>query len=209
MDGDVIAHEYGHGLAKRLVGGGSLGSGTQTGALGEGWSDITSFLMWGDAVIGEYVTGNAATGIRGVAYDSSTLVYSDFVSGGSVHSNGRIMASTMYDLLTAMQDRYGLAGYNMTEFLFVDGLKNTITSPSYLDYRDGVLAADVLNSGGGNTCLIWSVFANREMGFSATSSGDQTTIVTATDGPPACTPTADGNGPYTTPEGTDPILDGT
>ncbi len=162
MDGDVIAHEYGHGLAKRLVGGGSLGSGTQTGALGEGWSDITSFLMWGDAVIGEYVTGNAATGIRGVAYDSSSLVYSDFVSGGSVHSNGRIMASTMYDLLTAMQDRHGPAGYDMTEFLFVDGLKNTVTSPSYLDYRDGVLAADVLNSGGDNTCLIWSVFAGRE-----------------------------------------------
>jgi hypothetical protein len=209
MDGDVIAHEYGHGLAKRLVGGGSLGSGTQTGALGEGWSDITSFLMWGDAVIGEYVTGNAATGIRGVAYDSSSLVYSDFVSGGSVHSNGRIMASTMYDLLTAMQDRHGPAGYDMTEFLFVDGLKNTVTSPSYLDYRDGVLAADVLNSGGDNTCLIWSVFAGREMGFSATSSGDQTTIVTATDGPPACTPTADANGPHTTPEGTDATLDGT
>ncbi len=33
--------------------------------------------------------------------------------------------------------------------------------------------------------------------------------MTATDGPPACTPTADANGPHTTPEGTDATLDGT
>jgi len=209
MDGDVIAHEYGHGLSKRLVGGGMLGSGPQAGAMGEGWSDITSYLMWGDAVIGEYVTGNAATGIRGVAYDNSPLVYSDFNPASGVHTNGRIMASTMYDLLTAMQDRHGPAGYNMTEFLFVDGLKSTVTSPSYLDYRTGVLTADVLNNGAANWCLIWGVFAGREMGNSASSSADQTTVTPATDGPPECIPTADAGGPYFTPEGTNVALDGT
>lgn len=209
MDGDVIAHEYGHGLSNRLVGGGTLGSGPQTGALGEGWSDITSYLMWGDAVIGEYVTGNAATGIRGVAYDNSSLVYSDFNPANGVHSNGRIMASTMYDVLTAMQARYGGAGYNMTELLFVDGLKNTVTSPTYLDFRTGVLVADILNNGGVNACLIWGAFAGREMGLSAASSADQTTETPATDGPPGCLPTADAGGPYATIEGTNVVLDGT
>ncbi|MDX5319189.1 MAG: M36 family metallopeptidase, partial [Actinomycetes bacterium] len=60
MDGDVIAHEYGHGVSSRLVGGGTLGydGSDQRGALGEGWSDVISYLKWGDAVIGEYVTGN-------------------------------------------------------------------------------------------------------------------------------------------------------
>ena len=209
IDGDVIAHEYGHGLSKRLVGGGTLGSGPQTGALGEGWSDTTSFLKWGDAVIGEYVTGNPTTGIRGVAYDNSTLMYSNFNPANGVHSNGRIMASTMYDLLTAMQDRYGAAGYNMTELLFVDGLKNTVSSPNYLNFRTGVLVADILNNGGANACLIWGVFAGREMGFSAASSADQKTETPATDGPPGCTPTADAGGPYFTIEGTDVALDGT
>ena len=61
VDGDVIAHEYGHGVSSRLVGGGNLGynGGDQRGALGEGWSDVISYLKWGDAVVGEYVTGNA------------------------------------------------------------------------------------------------------------------------------------------------------
>ena len=75
VDGDVIAHEYGHGVSSRLVGGGTLGynGGDQRGALGEGWSDVVSYLKWGDAVVGEYVTGNSTTGIRSVAYDNSTL----------------------------------------------------------------------------------------------------------------------------------------
>ena len=44
VDGDVIAHEYGHGVSSRLVGGGTLGysSGDQRGGMGEGWSDVIS-----------------------------------------------------------------------------------------------------------------------------------------------------------------------
>src|SRR5690606_41954853 len=86
LDGDVIAHEYGHGVRSRLVGGGSLGYNRldQRGALGEGWSDVISYLKWGDAVIGEYVTGNATTGIRSVAYDNSTLDFQAYdINSGS------------------------------------------------------------------------------------------------------------------------------
>ena len=80
MDGDVIAHEYGHGVSSRLVGGGTLGynGGDQRGALGEGWSDVVSYLKWGDAVVGEYVTDNATTGIRSVAYDNSNLTFQNY-----------------------------------------------------------------------------------------------------------------------------------
>jgi extracellular elastinolytic metalloproteinase len=40
IDGDVVFHEYGHGISNRLIGNGSGAlSGTQSGAMGEGWSD--------------------------------------------------------------------------------------------------------------------------------------------------------------------------
>lgn len=199
LDGDVIAHEYGHGVSNRLVGGGHLGGGAQTGALGEGWSDTISFLKWGDATVGEYVTGNTATGIRTQAYDTSTEKWGTFRPARGVHRNGEIWAATMYDIREAK-------GIAFTEQLVIDGMKNTVTAPSYLDARDGILAADMTDSAGANQCLLWRVFAGRGMGAGAASSADQTTVTADETVPAACLPTANAGGPYTTGEGTDVTL---
>ncbi|MFI6001776.1 M36 family metallopeptidase [Streptomyces sp. NPDC051366] len=199
LDGDVIAHEYGHGVSNRLVGGGNLGGGAQTGALGEGWSDTISFLKWGDATVGEYVTGNTATGIRTQAYDTSTEKWGTFRPARGVHRNGEIWAATMYDIREAK-------GVAFTQQLVIDGMKNTITAPSYLDARDGILAADMTNNAGANQCLLWRVFAGRGMGTGAASSADQNTVTADETVPAACLPTANAGGPYTTGEGTDVTL---
>lgn len=201
VDGDVIAHEYGHGVSSRLVGGGNLGynGGDQRGALGEGWSDVISYLTWGDAVIGEYVTGNATTGIRSVAYDSSNLDFQDYdTNSGSGHGNGQIWASVLYDI----RKQYP-GGVEAMADLVLDGMKATPANPTFIDARDGLLTAD----GGANTCLIWSAFAGRGLGTASTGGLDQ--VPTASDAVPAgCLPVADAGGPYTTPEGTDVTLDG-
>src|SRR5215213_2392227 len=59
MDGDVVLHEFGHGVSNRLVGGPAntacLG-GTQAGAMGEGWSDYWAATFFNDGRIGDYVT---------------------------------------------------------------------------------------------------------------------------------------------------------
>ena len=211
MDGDVIAHEYGHGVSNRLVGGGSLGSGVQTGAMGEGWSDFISVSKWDDNMVGEYVTGNTTSGIRPFAFDASPLLYSDLCnvqSSGAcqVHRDGQIWVAALYDMRTALVARYGNAGKTRAIRLVIDGMKSTVTSPSFLDARDGILAADVAG-GTQDQCLVWGAFAGREMGLSASSSGsnDMSPSV-ATDGPAACTPTAEANGPYATVEGTDVTL---
>ena len=84
MDGDVIAHEYGHGVSQRLVPNGLSGGNSainQAGSLNEGWSDTISFLRWGDDVVGEYVTGNAARGIRSSAYATHPDTYGDYSLG--------------------------------------------------------------------------------------------------------------------------------
>jgi hypothetical protein len=211
LDGDVIAHEYGHGLSNRLVGGGSLGSGVQTGAMGEGWGDFLSLSKWDDTIVGEYVTGNATTGIRNFAYDNSPLEYSDLCNVGSgceVHNDGEIWAVTLFDMRAALIARYGNPGKDEAMQLVVDGMKATGSSPDYLDARDGILAADLAGNSGDNQCLIWGAFAGREMGFSASTSGtNDMSPTTATDGPSSCTPTADIGGPYNTIEGTDAALD--
>lgn len=200
MDGDVIAHEYGHGLSDRLVGGGSLGNGPQTRALAEGWSDVVSYLKWDDAVVGEYATGNASTGIRSQRYDTSTEKWGTFDPARGVHRNGEIWAATMYDVREAK-------GIGYTQQLLVDGLKNTVSTPSYLDARDGVLAADMTNTGGANQCLLWRIFAGRGMGENASSSADQNTETADETVPAGCLPTASAGGPYTVNEGTDTTLD--
>ncbi|WP_392542375.1 M36 family metallopeptidase [Oryzobacter telluris] len=201
VDGDVIAHEYGHGVSSRLVGGGTLGynGGDQRGALGEGWSDVVSYLKWGDAVIGEYVTGNATTGIRSVAYDSSTLDFQDYdTNSGSGHGNGQIWASTLYDIRKLYP-----GGVEAMADLVLDGMKATTANPTFIDARDGLLAAD----GGANRCLIWSAFAGRGLGTGSTGGLDD--VPTFSDDLPAeCLPVADAGGPYVTPEGTDVSLNG-
>ena len=206
MDGDVIAHEYGHGLSGRLIANGNLGSTVQTGALGEGWSDITDASKWDDPVIGEYVTGNATTGIRNYSMASSPLKYSSLctIGGGcEVHNDGEIWTAAFWDMRTALVARYPATGKTFAFQLIVDGMKNTAANPTFLSARDGILAADVTDNGGADTCLIWGAYAGREMGFSASTTGNGDTSPTvATDGPSTCTPVANIGGPYTGNEGT-------
>jgi Fungalysin metallopeptidase (M36)/Bacterial Ig-like domain (group 3) len=191
MDADVIFHESTHGLSNRLVGGGRLGNGVQTGAMGEGWSDSVAASIDNNAVIGEYVTGNTVRGIRRVAYDNSPLVYTDLCNQGcEVHRDGEIWATVLWDMRTKLIQKYGLdAGKHLHELLLVDGMKSTVTAPSFLQARDGILAADMADTSGANQCLIWSVFAGRRMGLSATSSADQRTVTPGTDVPAACVST--------------------
>ena len=55
--------------------------------------------------------------------------------------------------------------------LFVDGLKLQPALPTFVDYRDAVLLADEVNSGGANQLAIWTAFARRGIGFSADDGG--------------------------------------
>ena len=210
MDGDVVAHEYGHGISTRLVGDGTGGAGglnygghRMHSSLGEGWSDVVSFLIWGDAVVGEYVTGNANRGIRRVAYDTSDHLYSDYnPNAGSGHPNGEVWATMIYDIRAEL----GLAA---TTQLVFDGMKGTPGSPDFQDARDAIIAADAA-TGGANFCLLWSAFAARGLGLNSTFSFASASAPTDNfDIPASCEPSADAGGPYTTDEGVDVVLDGT
>ena len=195
FDADIIYHEYGHGLTTRLVGNPfdiAVLIDFQSGAMGEGWSDIYSVSITEDTIVGEYVTGNATTGIRSVNYASNQLFYGQFGNrfgpisdffvddpGGialdqtfvpQVHRDGEIWASTLWDLRASL-------GKDLFEQLITDALKLTPSNPSMLAARDAILLADVASYGSANQEAIWSVFAARGMGVSAQSNDGNDTVV--------------------------------
>ena len=178
FDGDVMIHEYAHGLTNRLIGGPTNVAGIflwQSGALGEGWSDAYATSFTGHPVMGEYVTRSPNTGIRSVRYDQNALTYGMFgnrrlksvpgtgllIPMPQVHVDGEIWASTLWDLRGAL----GKQTYEQT---LTAALALTPLRPSMLDARDAIVqAAQVAGVGGTNQCALWSVFAARGMGASA------------------------------------------
>src|SRR5215212_8192420 len=183
IDGDVVFHEYGHGISNRLIGNGSGGlSGTQSGAMGEGWSDYWANTINNDGAVGEYVTNNP-NGIRRAAYSVPAAAvhdsYADVGAGGfEIHRDGEVWAAMLWDLRTQL-------GAAVTDRIVLNGMKFTPTRPSFLNARDGILQADQNLNGGANGCAIWAVFARHGMGVSAVGN-DGTTHVAATDVPGDC-----------------------
>jgi len=183
VDGDVVFHEYGHGISNRLIGNGSTAlSGTQSGAMGEGWSDYWATTINDDGAVGEYVTNNP-NGIRRAAYTVPAAAvhdsYADVGVGGfQVHRDGEVWAATLWDLRTQL-------GAALSDRLVLHGMKFTPNRPSFLNARDGILQADQDLNAGANRCAIWTVFARHGMGVSAVGN-DGTTHTAATDVPADC-----------------------
>jgi len=183
VDSDVVFHEYGHGISNRLIGNGSGLGGTQSGAMGEGWSDYWATTINNDGVMGEYVTQNTTRGIRRAAYTVPAAAvhdsYADVGAGGfEVHNDGEVWAAALWDLRTQL-------GKTITDRIVLNGMKFTPTHPSFLNARDGILQADQNLNAGVNRCAIWTVFARHGMGFSAVGN-DGTTHTAATNLPSDC-----------------------
>ncbi len=183
VDSDVVFHEYGHGISNRLIGNGSTAlSGTQSGAMGEGWSDYWAITINNDGAVGEYVV-NSAIGIRRAVYTVPANAvhnsYADVGAGGfEVHNDGEVWAATLWDLRAQL-------GKATTDLLVLNGMKFTPTRPSFLNARDGIIQADQNLNGGANRCAIWTVFARHGMGVSAVGN-DGTTHTAASDVPSDC-----------------------
>ena len=213
LDNAVIAHEYGHGISNRLTGGpaasGCLGNQEQ---MGEGWSDWFGLMMTievGDTEtdnrpIGTYLFGQPidGAGIRPYPYTTDMAVnpmtYASSFSGVSVpHGLGSVWCTMLWDMTWMMVDEYGFdsdlydgtGGNNMAMELVIEALKLQPCSPGFVDGRDAIIAADEAINGGANVCMIWEVFANRGLGYSALqgSSSNRSDGTEAFDLPPTCT----------------------
>lgn len=201
LDNGVIIHEYGHGISNRLTGGPSnvecLSNDEQ---MGEGWSDWLALVATAEASdtatqgrpMGAYLLGQAATGdgIRSYPYSTDLNVnpqtYATIKSSVIPHGVGEVWAQMLWEVYWALvqQDGFdpdlyrGTGGNNLAIQLVIDGMKLQPCEPGFVDGRDAILAADQINNGGANQCLIWTAFAKRGLGYSA----DQGSTADTTDG---------------------------
>tara|TARA_R100000306_G_scaffold61803_1_gene65678 strand:- start:101789 stop:105784 length:3996 start_codon:yes stop_codon:yes gene_type:complete len=189
FDNGIIAHEYGHGISTRLVGGpgtNALGGSEQ---MGEGWSDWFGLMLTmktgdsgGDSRgIGNFALGETSNGggIRPTPYSTNTSIngttYADINGLAVPHGVGYAWATILWDMTWALvaqegfdTDFYnGTGGNNIAMALVIEGLKNTANNPGFVSGRDGILQADQDLYGGQYNCLIWDVFAARGVGLNA------------------------------------------
>lgn len=211
FDNGIIIHEYGHGISTRLTGGPNNSNClSNSEQMGEGWSDWYALMMTieagdlgpdargiGTFAIGEGTNGN---GIRPTPYSTDMGVnpstYATSNTSVVPHGVGYVWCTMLWDLSWAFIDRYGYdpdlyngtAGNNMAMELVTLGLKLQACNPGFVDGRDAILQADQQLYGGANQCLIWEVFANRGLGFSADqgNTGSATDQTEAFDLPTAC-----------------------
>lgn len=198
-DASVLYHEYTHGLSNRLVvdaTGNSTLSSIQAGSMGEAWSDFYAmdYLVShglekdttapGEVLEGKYVSHGElfrtqAIDCRVKAVSPNCIqpdgskggyTYADFPTiGGApeVHASGEVWAQTLWDL----RERFGRP-YAMS--IITRAMELSPADPTMLDMRNAIVQADLVASGGKNANTIWTVFANRGMGWYAgvVDSGD-------------------------------------
>jgi extracellular elastinolytic metalloproteinase len=180
----------------------------QSAAMGEGWSDwyAEDFLVGegydtdaaaaGDVQF-EYFLGGGRT-IRTEPMDcpvtpsascsgtpgagSGGYTYGDLGHvgpAGEAHDDAEIWSQTLWQLRQRLIAAHGPAnGVERARSLITRAMELSPPDPSFLDMRNAILQADVTNDGGADRNLIWDVFANRGMGwFASTSDGDDPTPV--------------------------------
>jgi hypothetical protein len=195
-DAEVVYHEYTHGLSNRLVlypDGNSGLDAQQSGSMGEAWSDwyAEDFLSDsgfkpnppgdGNLIMGQLTFGGDLRS-QGVdcPVDASAsdcpgqggagpggYTYGDFgkiANRPEVHADGEIWLETLWDLRNAL-------GSKETESLVTRAMELSPPSPSFLDMRNSILQADLVENGGATANVIWTTFANRGMGYFAASVG--------------------------------------
>lgn len=198
FDNGIVVHEYGHGISTRLTGGPSTTCLSGDEQAGEGWSDYFAMMLTMNPStiatiaaegrgVGSYVFDQPTSGlgIRPAKYSTDMNVnpytYAD-ISNTEIsvpHGVGFIFATALWEMTWNLIEAYGYdtninsgdltKGNILALQLVTDGLKLQPCSPTFLQSRDAILAADQALTGGVNQCLIWEAFAKRGMGFSAVS----------------------------------------
>jgi extracellular elastinolytic metalloproteinase len=200
LDNAIIVHEYGHGVSIRQVGGpGNSGCLNNSQQAGEGWSDWLALWYTADANdvgtdargIGTYALGQPTSGpgIRTQRYSTNpavnTWTYSSINGMAIPHGVGSVWAQAIWEVYWALVNRHGFSpdkhnaagsAGNQRAMLYInEGLKNTICSPTFVDNRNGIIAAAEDAFGGEDVCLIWETFAAFGLGTNAVSGGPNST----------------------------------
>ena len=88
----------------------------------------------------------------------------------SVHNQGEVWCVALWEARAGLINKYGWeVGNQMILQLVTDGMRLTPPTPNFLEARDAIFQADLVNNGGANHNELWTAFAKRGMGYSATA----------------------------------------
>ncbi|MFN0082889.1 MAG: M36 family metallopeptidase, partial [Ferruginibacter sp.] len=162
--------------------------------------------------IGTYLLGQSPVtggGFRNFLYSTNfavnSLTYANVgtgIIGTGVHNIGEVWCMAIWEMTWAIIAQENAINPNLYNFttattggnsialkLVLEGMKLQPCSPGFINARDAILAADRNLYAGRHACSIWTAFAKRGMGYSASqgSSASATDQTAATDLPPAPT----------------------
>ena len=202
LDNGVIAHEFGHGVSNRLVGGpANVNCLTNVEQMGEGWSDYLALMVTmkaGDTGpmprgIGTYVVGQPTSGggIRPAPYSTDfgvngfTYASTNNTALTVPHGMGFVWCTILWEMTWELigvhgydPDIYtGTGGNNRALRLVIEAMKLTPCNPGFVQGRDAILLADQNLYGGANNTALWAAFARRGLG----SGASQGTVGSRTD----------------------------
>lgn len=107
--------------------------------------------------------------------ENPTFAGSD--AADEVHSQGEVWCSALWEVRAAFIRRYGFSAGNQAVLqLATDALRLTPSDPTFLDARDAIIQADLVNHGGANAEMLWTAFAKRGFGFGAQVPPGDTTV---------------------------------
>lgn len=87
-----------------------------------------------------------------------------------VHNQGEVWCVTLWEARANLIAKYGhVIGNRLILQLVTDGMNLSPANPNFLQARDAILQADLVNNGGANLGELWAAFAKRGMGYSAAS----------------------------------------
>lgn len=94
-----------------------------------------------------------------------------------VHNIGNVWCVTLWDVRANLITKHGFAiGNELTLPLVSDGLKLAPANPTFLQARDAIIQADLVDKAGANSGELWTAFAKRGVGANATSPANSTTV---------------------------------
>lgn len=173
--------------------------------LDEGWADWFAMLMTakpGDTKFTPRTTGNwvlgqqaSGPGVRQFPYSFSMqvnpLTFADYngfdpLTGiTNILNSGEIWTSVLWDMTWLLIEKYGFSsdlfngqgGNNEALRLVLKGLKLQPATPTFIQARDAIISADFALNGGENFEEIWTAFARRGFGFSASSGVNANSVI--------------------------------
>ena len=93
-----------------------------------------------------------------------------------VHNMGEVWGATLWDARANLINKLGYeAGNHLILQLVTDGMNLSPPNPNFLQARDAIIQADLVDNGGPNRAELWAAFAKRGMGASASSPDSSTT----------------------------------